>query len=85
MKLVWIEFRDAATFGMWKDIDDARSSEPRPCQCTGFLVFKDDSKTIVSLLSDMEETAVSDWITIPTENIVRIKYLTEGAGNGGGV
>ena len=69
MKRVWVKWRDAATYNMWVNIQDAKESKPRICQACGFLVSQDASNTIIFKLIR--------WLVLETEYLQIISFLKE--------
>jgi hypothetical protein len=73
---VEVEWRDSASRGGWDSVGNHRQRrQVGPCRSIGYLLTQD--KDVVQLAQSMSSMTqdVNDTVTIPRENVIRMKRL----------
>ena len=79
LPIVLIKWRDAASKGGWKSVEDYRKDgQTLECISTGFLIS--NSKHTVQLVQSIaENSTVADSIAIPKSEIKSMRVIRKGA------
>lgn len=73
---VEVEWRDSASRGTWDTLAEHRLRRGvGPCRSLGYLLTLDDDVVQLAQSQSAMTGMVSDTITIPRENVVRMKRL----------
>jgi len=77
MQLAVVKWKDATNFNNWATAEEVEKSEFKIVYSAGFLVTDIENKTTVALLVSEDKKNFSNWVNIPTGNVMECAIIKD--------